>query len=264
MLDDLLETAYKTFAAYPAPENLGCQCPMCRLGESQSRLRAMAVREIPDELLWHYHFAAHAEKTPVVEIKHFLPRYLELVSRFQFDHFWTEIALDRLTFARGEWTAEERSLLDTWAREFFLCCLTQYHDSELAPGAPYIENIVDIVIMLAHGNFDIKPLLDAWAKEMHISALLHFKDLLLWGFNEDMSALENSFATDDQPLCAALAEWVRRPDVMAHFIKECDKALSGREPILDKVHACHGGRAHREEVEALRNKLKEWLRLRSS
>jgi len=264
MLDDLLETAYRTFAAYPAPESLGCQCPLCRLGESQSRLKAMAVREIPDELLWRYHFSAHAEKTPVAEIKHFLPRYLEIASRFQFEHFFTEVALDRLKLANGEWTDEERALLDKWAREFFVYCLSQYHDRDWAPNAPYIENIVDIVIMLAHGNFDMQPLLDEWAKKQHLPALLHFKDLLLWGFDEDMSTLENSFAADDSALCATLAEWARRPDVMAHFIEGCDKALASSEPILETAHECHGGSTHREELVALRDKLTEWRRRQSS
>lgn len=264
MLNDIVETAYKTFAAYPAPENLGCSCPLCRLGESHGRLRTMAVREIPDELLWRYHFAAHAEKTQVVEVKHFLPRYLEIISHFQFEHFWTEVALDRLSLAKGEWTAEEWSLLETWARAFFAHCLLQYHDREFSPRAPYIENIVDIITMLAHGGFDIRPLLEGWGKNSSLTAVLHFKDLLLWGFNEDMSALENSFAADDQSLCATLSDWARQPDVIAHFLGECDRALAGREPILNAAHACHCGRTHLEELEAVRQKLKGWQRLQSS
>ncbi|MDR1854230.1 MAG: hypothetical protein LBR05_04915 [Azoarcus sp.] len=264
MLDDLLETAYRTFAPYPAPETLGCQCPLCRLEESQSRLRAMAVREIPDELLWRYHFIPHADKASVGEIKHFLPRYLEIVSKFQFDHFWAEVALDRLKFVNGEWTDEERALLDDWARAFFSCCLSRYYDHDVAPTAPHIENIVDIVIMLAHGNFDLSPLLEVWVEDSGLPALLHYKDLLLWGFSGDMSVLENSFAADDEGLCASLGGWARRPEVVAHFIARCDWALGGGDPLLDAVHECHGGVTHRAELETLRNKLVEWQRLQSS
>lgn len=264
MLHDIIETAYRTFAAYPAPESLGCQCPLCRLGESHRRLRTMSVREIPDELLWRYHLAAHAERTPVGEVKHFLPRYLEIVSHFQFQHFWTEIALDRLTFARETWTAEEQALLSTWAQAFFAQCLSQYHDRDFAPDAPYIENIVDIIIMLAHGGFDLRPLLDDWSEDRRLSALLHFKDLLLWGFNKDMSVLENSFAADDPALCCMLRDWIRQPDVMAHFIARCDQVADGNEPILDMAHECHGGRGHREELRSARLKLGDWQRLRQS
>ncbi|MDR2093142.1 MAG: hypothetical protein LBP58_07505 [Azoarcus sp.] len=264
MLEDIVETAYRTFAAYTAPEDSGCQCPLCRLGESHKRLRAMAVREIPDELLWRYHFAAHGEKTSVREIKHFLPRYLEIVSHFQFDHFWAEIALNRLSLAKDEWTLEEHALLKTWAQAFFAHCLSQYYDRDFAPDAPYIENIVDLIIMLAHGNFDLGPLLDDWSRDTRLPALLHFKDLLLWGFNKDMSALENSFAADDQPLCAMLADWVRQPGVAAHFIAACDKAIEGSEPILDMAHACHAGRAHREEIRSVRQKLRKWQHSQNS
>jgi hypothetical protein len=260
MLKDLVETVYRTFATYPAPDVAGCQCPLCRLGESHKRLRTMAVREIPDELLWRYHFAAHGEMTPVGEVKHFLPRYLEIVSRFQFEHFWTEIALNRLTLAKGEWTSEEQALLENWARTFFAHCLSQYHDRDFSPDAPYIENIVDIIIMLAHGNFDLRPLLDDWGRDERLSALLHFKDLLLWGFNKDLSALENSFATDDKTLCAMLVDWARQPGVAAHFIAACDKAIAGSDPILDMAHNCHAGRAHREELRSVRQRLQEWRR----
>jgi hypothetical protein len=224
----------------------------------------MAVREIPDELLWRYHFAAHAEKTSVGEVKHFLPRYLDIVSHFQFEHFWTEVALDRLTLAKENWTVEERALLATWAQAFFAHCLSRYHDRELAPDAPYIENIVDIVIMLAHGGFDLHPLLDDWSRDWRLSALLHFKDLLLWGFSKDMNALENSFAADDQALCATLRDWVWRPDVMAHFIAKCDRVIDGDDPLLDMAHECHAGRGHREEIRSMRQKLKEWQRRRNS
>ncbi|MDR2260938.1 MAG: hypothetical protein LBE06_08455 [Azoarcus sp.] len=257
MLNDLVESAYRMFAAYPAPENLGCSCPLCKLGESQSRLKALAVRDIPDELLWHYHFTAHAEKTPVAEIKHFLPRYLEIVSRFQFEHFWTEIALSHLIFAGSAWTAEERALLETWARAFFAHCLSRYYDRELFPDAPYIENIVDIIIMLAHGAFDVLPLLDDWCKDSRLSALLHFKDLLLWGFNKDMNALENSFAEDDQALLETLSDWVWQPDVAAHFIKACDRAIAKPEPILAMANGFHAERTHLEELEIVRQRLRQ-------
>ena len=218
----------------------------------------MAVREIPDELLWRYHFAAHVEKTPVAEVKHFLPRYLEIVSRFQFEHFWTEVALDRLSLARGEWTAEEWALLESWSRAFFAHCLSQYHDRVVSPNVPYIENIVDIIIMLAHGDFDICSLLDDWGRDARLSALLHFKDLLLWGFSGDMSTLENSFAADDHGLFSLLSGWVRKPGVIAHFSTGFEAALAGNEAILATAHACHAGRTHREELRTALRKLREW------
>jgi hypothetical protein len=259
MLNELIETAYKIFSAYPVPQTLGAS--LFPGDDSQARLRVLAVREISDDLLWRYHLAYHATKTPVAEIKHFLPRYLEIVSHFQFGHFWTEIALNRLRLIENEWTLEERELLDIWASTFFAHCLSQYRDGTFSPDAPHIENIADIIIMLAHGGFALEPLLDSWAKNESLSALLHYKDLLLWGFNASMTALENSFAEDDHELFTTLAIWVQHPGVVKHFLQESKQAIEQHEPVLNRAHGFHGGRSHLEELEITQQRLKKWQKV---
>jgi hypothetical protein len=259
MLDKIIETAYRIFAAYPVPQTLEASLPPG--DESPARLRVLDVREISDELLWRYHLASHAAKAPAEEVKHFLPRYLEIVSHFQFEHFWTEIALNRLALIGDEWTLEERELLDNWAKAFFAHCLSQYHDDKFSPAAPHIENIADIIIMLAHGGFSLAPLLESWAKDESLAALLHYKDLLLWGFNEGMSSLENSFAEDDQALFSTLAIWVQQPDVVEHFLRVSEQASAQHEPVLDRAHALHGGSSHLEELGSTQQRLREWQKV---
>jgi hypothetical protein len=257
MLDKLIETAYQMFAVYPVPQTLEA-CSFQPGDESQSRLRMLAVREISDDLLWRYHLATHATKASVQEVKHFLPRYLEIASHFQFEHFWIEIALSRLALVGNEWTLEERELLDAWAQAFFAHCLAQYYDNRYSPDAPHIENITDIVIMLAHGGFKLEPLLEGWLKDTNLSALLHYKDLLLWGFNEGMSSLENSFAEDDHELFATMAIWVQHPAVVKHFLRASKHAIAQHAPVLDSAHGFHCGHSHLKELEIMRHRLKEW------
>ena len=257
MLDEIVENVYRAFAAYPAPEHETYSGPLCRNPETQIRLKAMSVREIPDELLFQYHLAADVTAAPVDEIKHFLPRYLDIVSRFQFDHFWVETALDRLTAANDAWTEEEQSLLVEWAQAYFKQCLASYPDSKQGRPRCVIENIVDILIMLARGHFDVKPLLESWAGEGSLAALLHYKDLVLWGFNKNMTRLENSFADGDDALFETLIGWVKRPDVVVHFYAGCKKAIASKASLLDANNRAND-KAHRDDLKLLRTRLGKW------
>ncbi|MDR0673673.1 MAG: hypothetical protein LBF93_08470 [Zoogloeaceae bacterium] len=268
-LDDLIDNAYRLFAAYPAPGEL-LACTHCMVVAEQEQARALAVRNIPAELFWRYHHAAYMGRTPLQEVKHFLPRYLDLISRFQEEGaLCLETALTRLpridykeggalTYSRldpGEWKPEEFSLLHAWARTFFSHCLSQYHDYKLFPGAPPIEAIDDILIMFAHGGFDLSPLLCLWEEDHRLTALLHAKDLLLWGFNEAGTAMENPFAEDDPELCATLMNWLRTAKVRARFRQGCETALARQAPVLDMAHGFHAGRTHREELKIMRQRL---------
>jgi hypothetical protein len=265
-LEDLVERAYRLFAANPAPEALTA-CEHCMGMEAQECVRTTAVRDIPADLFWCYHHAAHGD-TPLGEVKHFLPRYLDFISRFEERHTSFELMLTRLsqthekfgviTYRRlnpEEWKAEEFALLDAWAKAFFSRCLSQYHDYNLFPDVPFTDSIADILIMFAHGGFDLSPLLGLWTEDHRLTALLHAKDLLLWGFNEEMTIMTNAFAEDDEALCATLSDWLRTAKVRARFRQECENALARQDPILEMRHEC--GRLHREELEIMRQRLRD-------
>ncbi|MDR3158130.1 MAG: hypothetical protein LBU11_03795 [Zoogloeaceae bacterium] len=271
-LEDLVELAYRLFAAYPAPEKLAA-CEHCMGMEAQERVRTTAVRDIPADLFWRYHFAALDDKRmPLGEVKYFLPRYLDLISRFEEGSVGFEGALTHLppeTYRHKEkfttlysrlnpddWKAEEFTLLNAWAKAFFSRCLSQYYDYDLFPDVPRIESIDEMLIMLAHGGFDLSPLLDLWAEDHRLTALLHAKDLLLWGFNEEMTAMENAFAENDEALCATLSGWLQTAKVCAHFRQGCENALARQDPILEMAHGFHAGRTHREELEIMRQRLR--------
>ena len=89
-----------------------------------------------------YNDGAHSEKTPLAELKHFLPRYLELVSQFDFPSHSAEIALKRLkSLNQTAWSEGELNLLTAFASDYFRYCLSMY---PLEGG----ERIDSILIML--------------------------------------------------------------------------------------------------------------------
>ncbi|MBO9566081.1 MAG: hypothetical protein J7621_25120, partial [Niastella sp.] len=128
MLQETIELAYRIFRHYPAMRPLDvCTEGCCMEPAGEERLAIMPVQEIPLSLLMEYNDGAKSSKTPTGEVKHFLPRYFELVSNFQFPSHSTELSFCRLApFDQQEWTADELEVLNSFAIEFFRKCLHAY------------------------------------------------------------------------------------------------------------------------------------------
>lgn len=76
--------------------------------KDEERLANYKVRDISLDLLREYNDGAHTAKTPVEEIKHFLPRYIEFITQFKFPTHSEEICFRLFSpFYENEWTEQE-------------------------------------------------------------------------------------------------------------------------------------------------------------
>jgi hypothetical protein len=219
MLQSLLTKAYQLFAHYPASEPLDICTACCMEPQEAQRLAKMPVSEIPMDLLRIYTNGAKTDRTPPAELKHFLPRYLELIAQFNIPSHSVEIVLQRLErLSPSEWTPAERQLLNDFADAFWKKCLSQYP-------LPNGDTIDGFLIMFYKGGFELTPLLQLWQQTHGDTALLHYRDLALLGFQHHKSSpgLQNSFA--DAWVSQQLYDWAFGTAANTHFSVAIEQAI---------------------------------------
>jgi hypothetical protein len=222
VLQEIIRKAYEIFSKYPVTRPLDvCTDECCMKVEDEARLASLPVRQIPLELLTQYNDSAKPEKTQIEEIKHFLPRYLELIAAFNFPTHSAELSFSRLTpFDKSEWTEPELEILENFSTEFFTHALSTY------PIPSFNDKIDSILIMLWRGNFNVEKLLTVWEHASSLQSLLHFNDLYFYGFSQQKrSKLSNSFG--DKELAHLLVNWLENERTHKIFKEQIERTVPG-------------------------------------
>jgi hypothetical protein len=229
-LDDLIEAAYVLFAPYTLGATLRV-CKGCCVSDAQEQaLLRTPLRAVSRQVLNEGFFVsaqAHSDQERW-EMKHFLPRVLELATQFEFPVHSVEITFSRLELDQpAHWPMAERQLLAAFARTYFEACLALYP-------LPDGNQLTDIFIMFGQAHFELTPLLQSWATANSSSSLAHLADLLLYELEDTPPKavkLRNPFATPhvDQQLRA----WLSAPDVRATLGAQMEQVLL-YQPLPDE------------------------------
>lgn len=114
-----VEEAYRTFAPYRIGRRITvCHCPVCMTEATELRLTTTPLRQIPADLLAEYTNSAHptaALGQEADELRHFLPRYFELIAHGEApDHLGLAVPLRRLGRSgfRDHWPSAEIATID--------------------------------------------------------------------------------------------------------------------------------------------------------
>jgi hypothetical protein len=220
MLTEIIEEAYRLFSNYKTIRPLDICTVCCMTPEAEERLATLPVKLIPCKLLSEYNDGARSEKTRIEEIKHFLPKYLELIGKFEFPSHSTELSFSRLTpFNKFEWTNNELTLLEQFSQEFFELCVSYY------PIPSFSDKIDTILIMFWRANFvNILDLLTIWKNNTSKESLLHLRDFVFNGFVQyDQSKLNNPFG--DKKLADILRNWLDNEEVKETFAKAIEEMI---------------------------------------
>lgn len=225
-MKEIVKQAYRLFKNYSVQSPLDICTDCCMDKEDEELLASLKVKDIPKSLLMEYNDGGSAQKTPIEELKHFLPRYVELVSDFNFPSHSTEIAFRRLEpFERDEWTDEELLFLEKFALGFFNKCLSIYP-------LPENEVISGILIMFWRGQFQLTELLNSWSADQTLSSTLHFKDLCLEGFKQkNPSKMTNGFGEEE--ISKFLRNWVDEKAIRMAFRKNIEKLIMDDTALND-------------------------------
>lgn len=219
MIAPVLQQAYDIFASYKTTLPLDVCTECCMKPEGAAKLAGMKVREIPADLLMTYNDGAKPEKTGVDEIKHFLPRYLELISNYEFPTRSTELALTRLyPFDRNQWPEEEYRLLTEFRDAFFRQSLSLY------PLPSFNDRMDTLLIMFHKAGLPVEPLLKILEQEEHPGAVLHFRELYFDGLEmHNKSKLCSAFAEDE--INDVIVDWVNIKDTKKAFAYKIEKYM---------------------------------------
>jgi hypothetical protein len=229
-LPQLLAAAYVLFAPYTIGSTLRV-CKVCCVSDAEEReLVTTPLRAVSRQLLDDAYYASARDYSDQErgEMKHFLPRVLELVTQFEFPVHSVELTFVRLDLDQpAHWPAAERELLATFARTYFEACLAIYP-------LPQGNRLPDIVVMFGLAYFELTPLLHNWVTANSSTSLAHLADLLLDELDYAPATalkLRNPFATPhvDQQLRA----WLSDADVRATLVAQLEQVLL-YQPLPDQ------------------------------
>ena len=179
-----VEAAYRAFAGYRLRGALEvCRCPVCVAEPVERGLCTLPLRAMPARLLAEYTHSAHGFDARVAdELRHFLPRYFELIAQGDPpSNSGIETCLGRLHAAdwRARWPAAEVAVI-----EAFFAALLRARLGVPPPidplGFPVFDGdeAEDVLCMVAHAGGDLAGLLAQWDAERGRAATLHVANIV--------------------------------------------------------------------------------------
>lgn len=217
-MNAIIAKGYQLFNGYRATLPLDICTDCCMPPEDAALLAAKPVSDIPLDLLMQYNDGAATDKTPIEEIKHFLPRYADLIWNFEFPTHSEELSLKRLSpFDNSEWEKEELEWLNTFKKSFFTKCINTYP-------LPHGLDLISVLILFNRAHLKTESLLQIWKADEGLSSCLHFKDLFMEGFKiKSTTSLTNSFASAE--LEHSVKIWMDSVPTKEHFKNGIEKLI---------------------------------------
>ena len=221
---DAVEGVYSVFSTYRLPGRID-GCPCCIGTVPRERLHAVPLRLLTPDDLGRYAAKALTTIGSVADLKHFLPRILELTAE---DPSWSigpEVTLGKLRLAEWlTWPEKEvravRSVLLAWWRQLL---------GELsAPVAP--DTAEDRLCAIAQAEDDLSPYLDEWRGRRDPAAVGHLLELLA---SSAPRSLSNVFWAGRMDQQRQVVEWVSDAQTGA-LLEEAFFALAG-QPAAEEV-----------------------------
>lgn len=189
-LQAVVEDAYRVFAPYTIGSALVvCNCPMCMDKEDERALCATPLTVIPSRLLAEYTSSAHEWDDGQVarEMRHFLPRYLELIAEGDPpDNMGLDICLRRLGQARWRslWLAAETDVLDRFLDALMRSAIERVEGYEWPVGYRLDDGLRDVLTLIVTAGGDIGRALSVWEQASDPNAAIHMAALRNWVLQE--------------------------------------------------------------------------------
>lgn len=204
-LQALIDEAYHLFKGYPMGGAMAvCNGCGCCLQERDAKLLQMtAIKKVDRRLIHEYLDAAVADDDLLIkQMKHLLPRVLELLVQGEYIRHSTEITLDKCHCDRAEyWTAKEIDFMQRFAL-VYLQWVCESNDQE--------ATLDELVLMFHIAGLDIQPLLMLW--QALFSKPKALRDALnMVVYHTSKGRYSNAFA--DYDVAVAISEWLAKPEV---------------------------------------------------
>lgn len=187
-LQQSIENLYQVFSKYPlAPVIEGCPC--CVKDDDQQTIHSKTLRRLSGEDLAQYAFKAMTTWGGADDLRHFLPRLLELVA---FDKLGveTEIVFHKLSYADWQnWSEKEREAIIVYFKELFAFTIEKGETDAHLCG--------EYLAAFANAGCDLTPFLEMWLdapSKNKILSLLYFVGEENYSYNPFLAAFPDKRA----------------------------------------------------------------------
>jgi len=231
-LAGLVEEAYRLFAGYEMGDELGV-CTDCCVNDANARLlKTLKPQEMSCELILQFLDAVAYQDRPclIPQMKHLMPRILQLLVQDEYISHCTEITLRNCSCKSVVWSTQEIAFMQRFALAYFAKQFKGY-----GPAA----DAQDILVMFHVSELDVTPLLDYWREQIA-------NPIVLWGAVElvEPSIRQGYFyfgnSWSDDELCRVVEQWISRGETRAAMIaaiSECIDVLKAASLPVWKCEA---------------------------
>ncbi len=211
-LEAAIEDLYRAFDFYPLPKFtnpcLCCHSPI----EADAKLRSKPLRLLEAEDLRDYASDSINVWGDVPDLKHFLPRILELLVTTETPTYGLidpQIALSKLRYARWrEWPADEQSSVERYLQTMWRTLLNY------PPDPDSIDDIEGWLCAIAQCEDDLSVYLGIWIADESLSVSLALSSFLLSSsILSSKNAGRNAFWQGRDEQHRQLSAWVKAPAV---------------------------------------------------
>lgn len=225
-LQAIVEEAYTVFSVYEIAGRLTvCHCDVCMSFETERALTRTPLREVSSSLLAEYTNSAHGydEDAIATELRHFLPRYFELIAADDPpDYMGLDQCLRRLGEAsyRTRWPTREAAIIDDFFDAFLALSTEKLEVEEWPSGWLPAFNILDAITMALTAGADVERLIRAIDNASDPGAAVHIAALRRRIRQTLNGPVLKSAYLEDAPHDAAAARfgaWLMSPRVSARI-----------------------------------------------
>jgi hypothetical protein len=231
----IIEKAYSLFKSYRVGTSLSV-CSCC-VGEADVHaILAVPLRKLSASTLrrGYYESASDGTDLELHEMKHFLPRVLELIADAEDLTHSVELNLSRLQIAEKphRWTSDEIALLNRFAKAQFSQAIVQY------PPQNWI-GVSELLVMYDAAGISVEPLLASLLTSDCLAASLQLHDFLDFCEFDDQGrifSIGNAFAKPT--LSKQVIAWLKEPTTIEIWCNRIENQLLVGG-LLDDKHACN-------------------------
>lgn len=224
-LREIVEKSYEVFAKYELGKTLDV-CSHCVSEQEINILLTKPLREFSAKDIYSYYSSAQDYgEQEFYEMKHYLPRVLELLIQFEMPFHSLELSLNRFNLQKNHFEGDELENLWQFSHEYFGFCLEHYP-------IPNDEDIDAIIIMFGLAGFELSSILQKWLEKGDRNGLLHLNDF----FTNQVDyipykpfRLKNAFSTKE--INAEIHNWFEKEETKSTFAKNIEIAIGNN--ILD-------------------------------
>lgn len=212
----LIKEAYELFM-YDLNGKLSVCTPCCVCEENVTKLIKTPVNELSEYLIREYLDAVNYDETGF-EIKHFLPRILEMTVKRAEIRLDTSLILDKCHFERDIWNEKELDFMYRFSKEFIIDIL------KMDPKKMRVENVSIYITMFNISGLKTEHLfdIDIWKEESRkITALKHFEEMMYY-YTDSYTYYSYSFSTNPE-FNNRINSWISSKELAEIFIPVIEK-----------------------------------------